>query len=239
MIESNNVFRTIELLLKLQSVAEERFVLKRDKKIYKNDLGKQENEIKEKKHKCIEIEKQIDNLKNDIIDRESKTSFNKEQIKKIKDKEKQVRTQKEFIALDTELSIKQDGIKELEEDIKEKNKAIKALLSKLDNEKVELTKYELIFDEKTIETEIKIDEIDNKLIEINKIVNVVKPQLDSEVLAKYDNIVENKDGVGIVPVIDNTCNGCNLNVTAHVVSQIRKGEEIIYCSNCARILYLP
>jgi len=62
--------------------------------------------------------------------------------------------------------------------------------------------------------------------------------IDRETLAIYQRIVENRDGLALVPIVGNACGGCFMNVPPQVVNKIKMYDEIVRCEICARLLYL-
>lgn len=66
----------------------------------------------------------------------------------------------------------------------------------------------------------------------------ITPDVRPDYLSRYERVLKNKDGLGIVKVIDHTCGGCFMHLTEQVLNELKKYEEIISCDQCARILYL-
>jgi hypothetical protein len=66
----------------------------------------------------------------------------------------------------------------------------------------------------------------------------IAPQVRPDCLSRYERILKNKNGLGIVKVVDHTCGGCFMHLTEQVLNDLKKYEEIIACDMCARILYL-
>ncbi len=62
--------------------------------------------------------------------------------------------------------------------------------------------------------------------------------IDKEPLALYELIVENRDGLALVPIVGNSCGGCFMNTPPQVVNKIRMYDELVRCERCARLLYL-
>jgi uncharacterized protein len=67
----------------------------------------------------------------------------------------------------------------------------------------------------------------------------ITPEVRPDILSRYERILQNKEGVGITPLKDNNCTGCNMHVTEHLINQIKMYDQLISCDSCARILYLP
>jgi predicted nucleic acid-binding Zn-ribbon protein len=62
--------------------------------------------------------------------------------------------------------------------------------------------------------------------------------IDKEPLALYERIVENRDGLALVPIAGNACGGCFMSTPPQVVNKIRMYDELVRCERCARLLYL-
>jgi predicted nucleic acid-binding Zn-ribbon protein len=79
----------------------------------------------------------------------------------------------------------------------------------------------------------KKKELDKCLKEKHKI----SSGLDEEVIYKFEKIVKNKEGIGIVSIRRGVCMGCNMILPPQFINDVRREEEIIFCPNCSRILY--
>jgi len=66
----------------------------------------------------------------------------------------------------------------------------------------------------------------------------ITPQVRPDYLSRYERILNNKNGLGIVKVADHSCGGCFMHLTEQVLNELKKYEQIIACDMCARILYL-
>ncbi len=65
------------------------------------------------------------------------------------------------------------------------------------------------------------------------------PDVRPDLLARYERILENKEGLAIVPVVDNACGGCFMHLTEQRINEIKRSDQIVTCDMCARIVYLP
>ncbi len=237
--QDKDVSETIEQLVKLQSVAKEHFLLHEGKDRITKALEKEKNSLKSVEDDCSRLDQQIKDLSHGMDEVQSQIQKALEAIKKLKDKEPFVKTQKEYIALDTEQSIQRDKIKEFETENQAKAKELVSIKILHKEKKQELKDQKARFDEKQLEGDSSIEDIEKKLQDIERIRNEVLPNIDNLSLTRFERIVKNKNGIGIVPVTGGICEGCNIAVNPKVISEIRSYKEIIYCINCARILYLP
>jgi predicted nucleic acid-binding Zn-ribbon protein len=66
----------------------------------------------------------------------------------------------------------------------------------------------------------------------------IVPEIEPKILAQYERILLNRDGLAIVSVRNNSCGGCNMFVPAQVINLIKMYERIITCEICNRMLYI-
>ncbi|MDR2742831.1 MAG: C4-type zinc ribbon domain-containing protein [Treponema sp.] len=61
--------------------------------------------------------------------------------------------------------------------------------------------------------------------------------LDPEVLFKFERIIRNKMGRGIVAIRGGVCTGCQMILPVQFANEVRLGEKIVFCPYCSRILF--
>lgn len=67
--------------------------------------------------------------------------------------------------------------------------------------------------------------------------NELAKDLDPNLVFKFERIIRNKGGVGIVPVHSIVCEGCHMTLPAQFVNDVRREDEIKFCPYCSRVLY--
>ncbi len=100
------------------------------------------------------------------------------------------------------------------------------------------------------ETKVKDSQIAEKQAELDKICaerDALAKDFDQNLLFKFERIIRNKGGVGIVPVHGIVCEGCHMTLPAQFVNDVRRstekedaaGEEteIHFCPYCSRVLF--
>ncbi|MEI6632350.1 MAG: C4-type zinc ribbon domain-containing protein [Chlamydiota bacterium] len=63
------------------------------------------------------------------------------------------------------------------------------------------------------------------------------PAIDEAMLRKYQRIFKNKKDMAIVPLTDYVCGGCHMHLPPQITHLVRKGDELVICESCSRILY--
>lgn len=62
--------------------------------------------------------------------------------------------------------------------------------------------------------------------------------LDPALAAKYDQLLKQRRGLAVVPMHGDTCSACRLRLRPHVTQQVRRGDSVVQCESCQRILYV-
>jgi predicted nucleic acid-binding Zn-ribbon protein len=56
----------------------------------------------------------------------------------------------------------------------------------------------------------------------------------------YDRLAQrSRDGIAVAEVVSGACSACYMQLRPQVVLNVKKGDEIVLCENCSRILYMP
>ena len=108
----------------------------------------------------------------------------------------------------------------------------------IDQEKKIVAEKEKVFAgrKKEIEDHIRLLEDKVKVLDVQR--QQYLPEVDKNLLSRYEKILNHKDGLAIAPVKDGICGGCNMNITPQMINVIKGNAEIVECDMCSRILYL-
>jgi len=148
-----------------------------------------------------------------------------------------ITTQREYEALDKEI---QDAAGK-EQEFRNKLQREERILSELDEQMkqsqalIEQQEAELEDRRKSIQAEVAQKEEQMKALSEKE--NSLTPDLDPDVLFKFERIIRNKMGRGIVAIKGGVCMGCHMILPAQFANTVRMGEEIVFCPYCSRILF--
>ena len=98
------------------------------------------------------------------------------------------------------------------------------------NHLIQLQELDLIRDEQ------KVAGSDEHLQGLDRSVRAMAKKLPKDIRNEYEKL-NKRDHVVIVPVSNNVCAGCGLQLTVSLVQQVRMAKSIQTCPNCARMLY--
>jgi predicted nucleic acid-binding Zn-ribbon protein len=233
------VSEQIKILIELQKIDGEIYELKSELDLHPAAKAKAEAEFDKKKtnmkaaeaeHKTLLV-KQKD-IENDLQSKEDK-------IAKLSGQLYQIKSNKEYSAMEMEIKGAKADKSLIEEDILRHMDIVEAAKAKVAKEKELLSAEEKKFNEEVGSLKKKSDDLN---VEISSRVEKRKtyvPNVDPPILAQYDRLLKGSRGHALVPVKNNSCGGCHLGLPPQLVNQIHMGEKIFFCDACARMLYWP
>jgi len=167
--------------------------------------------LKESEYRLKRVEKSL--YEENITDLKQLSYLDKERNDLLKEIEK----------IETEILLTLDEIEKLKEQLNEVEKEIDRLKQTY-NKAVE-------------EYNHLIEELNRKAEEILKISTQLHLQLTKSLYEKFKELNKIK-GIAVVEVVDNRCGGCNMVLPWIILDKLKKEDEIVYCENCHRMLYL-
>lgn len=161
----------------------------------------------------------------------------KERITHLEGQQSSVKKVEEFNALNQEISSaeRERSLKEQKHsDLLDQQMALEDVLKELQE-----TQQQTVESSAILEGEIKqsIDLINQEGIELKTQRDALAEQSEGEILPIYERLLKNKKDRVVVPIENRTCSGCHIVLTAQHENLVRKGERLIFCEHCSRVLY--
>lgn len=150
-----------------------------------------------------------------------------------------VKTNQEYKAVEKEIfGMKADASK-LEDEILEKMMGLDAQNTAIKKIEGELQDLKNKYAQKEQEVKQKIKELDEKLARLKEEREGLVKDIDPELFRRYNRILAHVKGEALVPIVERSCQGCHTLLPPQVFVDIRRGKELIFCENCARLLFIP
>ncbi len=168
---------------------------------------------------------------------ESDIKDQQEKISKYRDQSLKVKTNQEYRALLTEIEHAEKEIARLEDKVLE-------IMVAADTRKETLKQAEATLKADTAENEKEKEharkqtaEDEKELAELTEQRKQLRAGIGEDTLRHYDRVLKLR-GSAIAPVHDNQmCGVCRVILRPQVYQDVMKGEEIIHCDSCQRIMY--
>jgi predicted nucleic acid-binding Zn-ribbon protein len=186
----------------------------------------------EKNQECEKVRASVGDLRNQLFEAESSRekaerslgsseSFNMREYE-ILDRERRESADKE-LRFRKELQKEERRLLDLIEEIKHST------------DLVEQQKQDISVRRQSIDEAVSTKQ--EQLVQLEEREQEISTGLDNDLLFKFDRIIRHKMGKGIVSIKGGVCTGCHMILPAQFANQVRKGEEIVFCPYCSRILY--
>lgn len=148
-----------------------------------------------------------------------------------------ITTQREYEALDKEIRDAGDREQNIRKDLQKDEHVAQELNEDLKREEALIKQQETELDERKQKLSDEISAMKSELDSLLKSEDEVSPDINPETKFKLERIIKSKQGVGIVAIHGNVCNGCHMILPAQFANEVRIGDKIVYCPYCSRILY--
>jgi predicted nucleic acid-binding Zn-ribbon protein len=227
----------LELLWELQKIDLELKSIKEGRDRYPKEMKKLEEKQKIERERIQKEKEKVESLEKTRRQREGQLNLEQEKIKRAEGKMSEVKTNKEYQALLSEIdAIKEansrmeeeilqvlDEIDEIKKDLLKREKEVGVILERIEVERKKLQE-KIAHDEKAWNEQMERREVLSK-------------QIESKLFKLYNTLKEKRQGVGVVSAKNETCQGCFVNVPPQMFIEVQKNNILIRCPNCNRILY--
>lgn len=210
--------------------------LKNERKKELKDIHSVKEDLEEQLHNK---EQEIKEIRKDIRVCEGQILEAKEKIKELEHRQSNIKKIEEFNALSQELNTVEKGRAQIEQ-------RMNGLGDKLVDEETLLDRIKESCRSTEENCRVLEEEINQSIASINSEGQQLKDEREKvavnaneEVLVVYERLLKNKKDRVVVPIEDRACSGCHIMLTAQHENLVRKGEKLVFCEHCSRILYWP
>jgi hypothetical protein len=227
----------LELLWELQKIDLTLKRIKEERDRFPKEMKKLDERQNIEKEKIQKEREKIESLEKERRQKERNLNTEQEKIKRAEGRMFEVKTNKEYQALLSEIeAIKEttsreeeeilqilEEIDELKKDLLKREKEVTTTLEKIERERKKIQE--------------KMDQGEGLWKEQKERREVLSKQLESGLFKLYNTLKEKRQGLGVVNVKGETCQGCFVNIPPQMFIEVQKTNALIRCPNCNRILY--
>ena len=227
----------LDKLRNLQEIIYEKIGLEKSIQEIPKLLGTQEELLTRLKKTFIEKNSDYEKVKAEEVDLKNKL-FEAESAREKSEKNMDsVSTQREYEALDKEIKDASEREQQFRKDLQQKERLLSELDEQIKQQTLLIDSQEKDLEERRKKIEAEISDKQRQIENLRKKENKLTENLDSEVVFKFERIIKNKMGIGIVAIKGNVCMGCHMILPVQFANEVRIGEEFVFCPYCSRILF--
>jgi predicted nucleic acid-binding Zn-ribbon protein len=158
-------------------------------------------------------------------------------LSKYRDQLMEVKTNKEYQAMQKEIEVAQQEVRRLEDLILERMieadevaAGLKEAEKKLDADREALARERKDLGEETERLRGEIERVEQERAGL-------APQIPPVLLGTYDTLIRGRRGLAVVEARDYICTACHVRLRPQIFNEIRRGDVVHQCGSCQRILY--
>ena len=227
----------LDILKQLQAIDAELYRLRRDEKDKPKELERaaaqvaaQEATVKAAETKMVSLQIAQKEKEVDLQTREA-------QVKKLQGQLFQVKTNKEYSAMQHEIDALKADNSLLEETVLKTFDAIDQAARERKAEQAKLAEQQerLRRERERIERELEAVRAQIAKLELDR--ETLTPDVPKPALSIYERILGIRDGLAMVPLVNDACGGCHRRLPPQVINQVYLRADLVTCESCNRILY--
>jgi predicted nucleic acid-binding Zn-ribbon protein len=212
--------------------------LRRKHKELPDSLQQLEQAVQEKEKAVQEAEGHLKALRSRYDAKELELKSYEAEIAKFEGQLRSVKTNKEYSAILSEITTKKADVAKTEDEML-------MLMDSIDQQEETIREHrrdEEFAQRNRTEHRGQIaaqqQEVDQQLKELTEEREQRTAGIEPSLLHQYQRILEKRGTTAVVPVVENSCQGCFMKLSSEVQAQLLKNESIVYCRFCSRIIYL-
>ncbi len=212
---------------------------------YNPQLEAADKKVAKVQNKIDAAQSELDVLTTAIAENEEKVKGFEEQLTLLNEqltsnakKLKEISTEKEMKALSLEEDIAKEKMTFANEEIERLQGINETKTALLDEANEKVNTHTVDFNAVNKEVSAEKSEIEKSKAKLFVKREELSRNLEQKVLAFYEKIRIWAGNTAVVPVKKQACYGCYMKLNDKTYSEVIKGDEIINCPHCGRILYI-
>ena len=224
------------LLLKLQVLDYDRGELERSKEYIPDMIENLKREITENVELFNNNEKELSEASIAQKSLELEVSSLNDELKKLKSMMMAIKTNKEYDALVSQIDAVKSSINEKETTLLEIIERIEILESDIEELRKKSTDIKKQNNDQLGILQEKMDSVGTKVqIKDDERQNIIV-RVPKRIMSIYERIHKNRGGSVVVTVKKRACGSCFKALPPHLIQELKRGDQLITCDNCGRLL---
>jgi predicted nucleic acid-binding Zn-ribbon protein len=229
--------KQIALLIELQKIDQNIRTLSTKKQTLPEKAIEIDQALQARKETAEEERQGLEGLNKLHKEKESELKQGQEKLRKAKERLLEVKTNKEYQAMLTEIDTVEKNSGRIEEEILVLYDRIDEKKGFVKSQEKDLKQYQGSYEAERKQIDEELSSIDGELEIQQKKFEALVPALKPDLLRRYEMIKGRRNGVAVVSARSAVCSGCNMNLPPQLYNELQRSEELICCPNCSRILY--
>lgn len=228
----------LETLRKLQAIDAELFRLRTEQREHPLALERTRQLVAEQQARAQAIETHLKTLQVQQKEKELELITRETNTKKLQLQLFQVKTNKEYAAIQREIDQAKADASLLEEDVLGLLETIDRTKQEHDAQLAHVAKQQEALRDEQARIERGLAMIADQITMLEAKRQGLVPLVQPAVLSTYERVLDNREGLAMVPLVNEACGGCHMVQPPQVVNEVYLKAKLVTCENCNRILYV-
>ncbi len=180
---------------------------------------------------------ELESLQKQRAETEKEVAEMEEGIKTSRQRLMEIKSNIEYKAMLKEIAFKEDQRDHKETRVLELLELMEAQKQSLAEQDQRLQEQQELVASRSKEVETQVGKLQAELAILEKQRKELRKGVSAPLLKRYEFIRQRRNGTAISPVHEGVCFGCHMNILPQQFIDLQKGEEILQCPHCQRILY--
>lgn len=227
----------LKRLIALQEVDTKIFSITRVIDSFPSKIAETELLFRESQEAFDLIKLQRDALEKKKRDKETALDDIDGKIKKLKAHTSDIKTNKEYQALLSEIESVEKERFTLEDEIL-------LVMEEMDSVSRQSGAEEVKYKANKEKVDVLKKKIEEEKLEAEKVLQGLKVSrseiadtIDKEIYDQYIDLIDIHNGYAVAEAKGEICQGCNMNIPPQLFVELKKNEDIVHCPQCRRIIY--
>ncbi len=177
-------------------------------------------------------------LEQEKTELEASHAIELDNIKRSETNMKEIKTNKEYQAVGREIAAARKQVGELETQTLQKLGLIEELKAEIDQKSRDLEELEQNTRQRIEEKKGEIGAIQHDLDADQAKRDAIAKDLPASLVKRYASLRDQRRGQAVAIARDGYCLGCNMNLPPQLYNSLFRGEELLSCPHCQRVLIL-
>ena len=231
------VSEQIQLLVQIQKVDRELLQQKEEEKRLPERLKAAQQTLQTLEDELAKSQAAITELDKKKKKEELELKVQEDHIVQLREKLPRLKTNDEYKALLKEIETAKTKKRSQEDGLLVFMEEEERLKKDVDLKKSLVSEGQRTFATQKQELETAISQIAASARLVEEKSSLLSETIDKEILEKYKNLLTVCKGLAVVPLAGHTCTGCHFSLPPQLVAEVKKGDKLLTCTYCHRILY--
>lgn len=230
--------KRLEMLEQLQEIDIQIDLLKNTQEGQQGEINSMDEILEAARVEIAAFDERITQQEQEKGELDAALTSEQENIRRSETNMKEIKTNKEFQAVGREIAAARKQAAELEEQILQKLALIEELRGELAAKTASLDELEQNTARRRDEKQTEVSAVQHDIDADVERRAAITGQLPASLLKRYDTLREQRRGQAVAIARDGYCLGCNMNLPPQLYNSLFRGDDLISCPHCQRMLIL-